>query len=273
MSKTTDDSIMLTIVADSSNHFSIMHPPLYLFDDQSYQANFNNQIVPGLVKKWECALVSCSFTYLIHNITEALQNNHFKYTIESVEYDITIPDGMYSIQTLNEFIQEQMKEEGHYIPRDPDNQIYQDDYYVKLLPFIPSGRTKIVVSDYLESVDLGGLNKLLGITASILSAGVYFGNLPPKFNEGVDVIQIRTPDLVTRSSYINGVEASCIYSFNPNAPASTELVIVPDQRIYFEVSSSRPITNMSVKMTNLDGVPIKLHSQIKYVFHLRRVSH
>ncbi len=79
----------------------------------------------------EIALVGLSMYQCWFNITSALNNNKFSYTWyqngneygSGVTYNVTIPDGWYSTETLNEFLQWTMINNLTYL-EDGDNYVY-----------------------------------------------------------------------------------------------------------------------------------------------------
>ena len=62
------------------------------------------------------ALVSCNMYFSWFNITAAYNNNKFSYTwIEGTVVQLTIPDGYYSVDTLNAYLQSEMYSRSHYL--------------------------------------------------------------------------------------------------------------------------------------------------------------
>lgn len=62
------------------------------------------------------ALVSCNMYFSWFNITSAYNNNKFSYTwIEGTVVQLTIPDGYYSVDTLNAYLQSEMYSRSHYL--------------------------------------------------------------------------------------------------------------------------------------------------------------
>ena len=62
------------------------------------------------------ALVSCNMYFSWFNITAAYNNNKFSYTwIDGTVVQLTIPDGYYSVDTLNAYLQSEMYSRSHYL--------------------------------------------------------------------------------------------------------------------------------------------------------------
>lgn len=78
-------------------------------------------------KNSQIALSSLNIFYSWYNINKSLYNNNvLQYVwfnvngVLNTNYTITIPDGYYSLETLNEFIQSVLVTNGHYLTRTSD---------------------------------------------------------------------------------------------------------------------------------------------------------
>jgi len=80
----------------------------------------------AIQKGQKLALASLEMYYSTFNITSANQNNTFKYVwVDGTEYSVNIPNGYYTIATLNEFLQFVMIQNLHYlIDNDTQNFVY-----------------------------------------------------------------------------------------------------------------------------------------------------
>lgn len=93
----------------------------------------NNKLVysfPGsvLFKDTYVALSQVSMYYSWYNISAELQNNILQYTFRSgavtTTYTITIPDGLYEVETLNELLQFTFIANGQYLVDSTGNNVY-----------------------------------------------------------------------------------------------------------------------------------------------------
>jgi len=85
----------------------------------SNNSNFK-YVFPGgnvkFVKGQKVALASLSTYYSSFNITTTYNNNTFSYIwVDNTRVNITIPDGFYTIDTFNAFLQQQFIYNGHFL--------------------------------------------------------------------------------------------------------------------------------------------------------------
>jgi hypothetical protein len=80
----------------------------------------------SIQKGQKLALASLQMFYSTFNITAINNNNVFSYVwVDGTEHQVVIPNGYYTIQTLNEFLQFTMINNTHYlIDNDTNNNVY-----------------------------------------------------------------------------------------------------------------------------------------------------
>ena len=80
----------------------------------------------SIMKGQKLALASLQMFYSTFNITTLNNNNQFSYVwVDGTEHQVIIPNGYYTIQTLNEFLQFTMIANTHYlIDNDTSNNVY-----------------------------------------------------------------------------------------------------------------------------------------------------
>jgi hypothetical protein len=80
----------------------------------------------SIQKGQKLALASLQMFYSTFNITSINNNNVFSYVwVDGTEHQVVIPNGYYTIQTLNEFLQFTMINNTHYlIDNDTNNNVY-----------------------------------------------------------------------------------------------------------------------------------------------------
>jgi hypothetical protein len=93
--------------------------------------NFPNSV---LFKDSYIAVSSISLYYSWFNITSALGNNTFSYTWVSgattTTYAVTIPDGIYEIATLNQYLQFVFLTNGHYLLNSTGQNVFYAEFLV-----------------------------------------------------------------------------------------------------------------------------------------------
>lgn len=100
----------------------------------------NNKLVyrfPNSVqfKKSSVAFAGVSMYYSWFNITSAFSNNTFSYNwIDAAgvatTYTMTIPDGIYEVSTLNDFLQFNFIQNGHYLVNSAGQNVYYAEFLV-----------------------------------------------------------------------------------------------------------------------------------------------
>lgn len=116
---------MKTIILNSSN---------IIRDNQNNKLRYT---FPNSVqfKNSQIALASCSVYYSWYNISTSLGNNSFSYNwIDgagvATTYPITIPDGLYEISTLNQYLQFIFIQNGHYLVNSSGQNVYYAQFTV-----------------------------------------------------------------------------------------------------------------------------------------------
>lgn len=147
---------MRTIVLNSSN----------LVDDGQNNKLVYNFPSSVLFKDTYVAISSASMYYSWFNIREAYGNNKISYTwntdvgvgvvVTPTTYSLTIPDGLYEVSAINQFLQFEMIKNGHYGIDATGNNVYfieltvnparyavqLNTYMVDITEFVGSGGTK-----------------------------------------------------------------------------------------------------------------------------------
>ena len=123
---------------------------LVLNNNNVVQNGQNNQLVyrfPTTAKfdRSYVAVASVSMYYAWFNIASIYGNTSFSYTwVDGTVVPVTIPDGLYKVSTLNQFLQYTMIENGHYLI---DNATGQYVYFLEIL--VNDARYKVQVNQFV----------------------------------------------------------------------------------------------------------------------------
>ena len=99
---------MRTLIINSSNVVANTNNSVYKYNFPAGNVEFK--------KGQKLALGSIQMYYSTFNITSANSNNQFSYVwVDGREITITIPDGFYDINTLNDYLHFVMIQQGHYL--------------------------------------------------------------------------------------------------------------------------------------------------------------
>lgn len=184
------------------------------------------------------AVSSVSMYYSWFNITSTYTNNQFSYTWTNggttTTYNITIPDGLYEVSTLNNFLQYTFIQNGNYLIDASGNNVYYAEFILN-----PS-RYAVQLNTYLVPTSLP-----VGYTAPSNFAGYPTTTqnpvviIPPNLN----VILGYAPNLTTNanianayvppaSNYVSKNSAGTLSYLSTQAPN-----IQPNSSIYFALSN------------------------------------
>jgi hypothetical protein len=224
------------------------------------------------------ALVNASYYYSWFNITSALNNNVLYYKVAGVSNTITIADGIYSIDTLNQYIHFVMKANGHYLL----NSVGSEVYYISIvanptsysftttcsvipnaLPAgysNPSGWALPAVAQNMQLVIPNtNISILLGYTPATLPAVVGATTYMKNSDFTPQIANITTVLIhcnLVNNSYFNTSNPDVIIAHNPIGIATIQSVdpkflqYVPVHNTYFN--------NVSVRFTDQNGNDITM---------------
>ena len=113
---------------------------------------------------WEIALISGYLWYSYYNISSDFGNNIIRYRIGAVvQTDIILPNGVYSITDINDYMQTVMQSRAHY-------NAPSDLYYINIVPNYQTLRVDVTVSNtFALDLTAGTLYALLGQTSQLVS--------------------------------------------------------------------------------------------------------
>lgn len=102
------------------NPFQFRTTSLWLSKSENEADASSNQLKIRMSKalnisKAKVALSKLSFDYSFQNISTANNNNYFSYTVDSVDYKVSIDDGLYDTDALNAKLEATMFANKHYL--------------------------------------------------------------------------------------------------------------------------------------------------------------
>lgn len=210
---------------------------------------------------WKVGVVRLQTWFSTHNISSATSNNVFTYSVNSggAWKTITIPDGNYSAQELNDFIQREMRDVGDY-------DAVNNQYYITLEPNFSTNRIKIFISNATYQIDLtanNNLAELLGFTEKVVTA-TETGSKEAEFSGGVNSWLLHCD--LTSASYLNGKSSDTLLTFNPNVPSQASLDIEP-RNITFAQVNKEIISSIRIRLTDENDNTLDLNGE-ETVVHL-----
>lgn len=241
----------------------------YVSDDKStYTYRFPLGSQPTFTKGDKIALDSLSIYYSWPSITSSNANNQFSYTWPTssgtTTVDITIPDGFYTIDDLNSYLQYKMIANKHYLVDSSGDYVYYIQlstnstlYAVQLdvspLPTslgtytYPSGAswTLPAASTYPQFVvpatTTNSISSIIGF-----AAGSY-----PSSTSGTSTYSY-TSDSTPQVTPVSSVVVTCsllnnsfsipnnlLYSFSPNVTYGSQINIVPPSKTFIDMAGGK----------------------------------
>ena len=210
---------------------------------------------------WKVGVVRLQTWYSTHNISSDTGNHVFTYSVDSGSSwkTITIPDGNYSAQELNDFIQKEMRDAGDY---DSVN----DEYYITLEPNFSTNKIKIFISNATYRVDLSASNNpstLLGFTEKVVTS-TETGSTIADFSGGINSWLLHCD--LTSASFLNGKSSDTLLTFTPNVPSQASLDVEP-RNITFAQVNKEIISSIRIRLTDENDVTLDLNGE-ETVVHL-----
>jgi hypothetical protein len=223
-------------------------------------------------KKYEAALLSLDTYNSIPNITN--KNNIFKYSSDNGNSwgIITFNTGSYELTEINDELQRQMVEKGHF---DREN----SEFHISIIVNDSELKSIVNITNKSYLVDFtveNTIRTILGFQPVILSHGR---------NTSQNIVNITDTNLVLvnvdfiSGSYVNGGRSPAIYSFNPNKVSpgykiderpNPSLIYYPVNKV--SIDSVRVwLTDQNSKLIDLRGekVTVNLHiREVKNTKHL-----
>ncbi len=183
------DSIQFIVSGNTTNIRTQFDPPIKLNRDSKY----------------EIALVNLETYYSFPNIDST--KNLIRYSNDSgtTWTNISIPEGSYEIDDMNEYITQQMKQNSHY---DTANNVP----YISITANANTLKTVMTIATNYQ-VDfrpVNSLNKVLGFNNSLYTAGYY------ESENLVNILSLNSLFVhidIINGSYVNGLQKQSIHSF------------------------------------------------------------
>jgi hypothetical protein len=256
--------------------------------------NFPNSV---LFEDAYIAVSSISLYYSWFNITSALGNNTFSYTWVSAgtttTYAVTIPDGIYEITTLNQYLQFIFLSNGHYLLNSTGQNVFYGEflvnpsrYAVQINTFqfptsLPSGYTNpagltFPTNTFNPSIIIGTtLGFLLGFASGVTTnQNTSYGYTPPTSNYisksaigTLSYLSTSAPNVQPNSSILiasSGVNnpyaqpTSIIYSLTPSVAVGEIISEKPPEFMWNElINGTYNQIRLTILGTNL--APIQLN--------------
>lgn len=177
---------------------------------------------------WEIGLKNFYGWNSVFNVV----NQTFRYGVgaplSEVFTTVSLPDGKYSIEDINEALHSAMRDAGEW---DSVN----EEYYISLYPNYATGKVLLEITDTNHTLEFyaNDLATICGFEADQYSESQYGANLAD-INVGIDSYNLNC-DLVD-GSYDTGKSSSILFSFRPTGLSYEAITIEPYNIAYLQVN-------------------------------------
>lgn len=231
---------MKTLILNSSNivQGSNNSKFKYIFPNGGY--NFKDDLV---------AVQEISMYFSTFNITSAYGNNSFQYIwVNGTTFTVTIPDGYYSIATLNEYLQYVMIQNTHYLRTTSGQNVYllemvinQSRYAVQLNTYLissaiatanswslPAGATWVLPTNTISpmfQIQSNNFTNIIGYVA---------GKYPNAVISGAPPAQTQTPSYSVAQSFLSSTapQITPYSSFLVFCSLVNNRAVIPNQLVF-----------------------------------------
>ena len=189
--------------------------------------------LPKIKNKTKIALLSFKTNNSIPNIDET--NNLFLYEYKGKVYGIVIPTGAYEINSLNLFINNELKKNNH-------SDIFE------IIPNHNTLKCTIKINDSSVKIFFTqpkSIGKLLGFNKDISE----------EINEGLNTVEILKISNIfikcnlIESSFLNGTKDCVLYNFFPNVPPGYVLNENPIHIVHHQLNTTE-IDKIAIRITD-----------------------
>jgi len=186
------------------------------------------------------AFASCAIYYSWFNITSAQGNNTFSYNWVSgaitTTYTIVIPDGLYEVATINQYLQFEMINNGHYLVNGAGANVYYAEFIVN------ASRYAVQINTYLFPTALPAtFTNPAGIVFPTQSFNPVI-TLPAKMNEILGYVVNFATDQNTNNAFVP-----------PVSPYVSKLANGTLSYISTNAPNVQPNSSLLFSITNIDN--------------------
>ena len=213
-------------------------------------------------KDYGIALINLETYYSFPNIDRSSNCVTYSPNLNPLWFDI-IPEASYHVEDINEFIQREIRKDGHYEKaNDKDNIEISANINTLKFQMILKNNYKV---DFIQDKSV---NSLLGFDSKFYTLG---------FNESENMVNIITINSILvnidiiSGSYVNGSPQPTIYSFFLDVFPRYKIIKNPRNLLYLPITSDT-IHSITIWLTDEKGNELNLRGEILSMsFYLREI--
>lgn len=221
-------------------------------ETQDFTTNFA-QAIDLRDGDYSIALQSVYHYYSFYNISAALGNNLINYNNGSVDRVLTIPDGTYSIELLNDWLHGVMLSFGDVTTTSGVN-----TFDITIRANFAELKVDIDISGgYTLDLTQSDINLLLGFNSVVVNSSTT-GSNPANINNGVNSLNVECD--IINGGFSGGFSSNVIHNYTPNNLPGSLISSIPFQLVWLPVSQ-RNVQSINIRITDQLGRLLDLNGE------------
>jgi hypothetical protein len=209
----------------------------------------------------------CLLKLNVWNSVRNIVGQSLDFAVRGIPATVAIPDGQYSVEDLNAFLQRSIELQSLTAVGD-----------IVIRPNLNTNRVEIDINDAAAQIDLSpALAQFLGFSAfgsggavTVSGLGTYTGGFIAQVTNGADAYQVRTD--LHQKVYAQGRISDVLYQFTPAVPPQAAIDIDPVHLIYHQVNKSS-ISSIQIRYTDQTGRLLDFGGEdTSCILHLREIT-
>jgi hypothetical protein len=209
----------------------------------------------------------CLLKLNVWNSVRNMVGQTILFTVASTDVNLTIPDGQYSIEDLNLFIQAHI---AATIPAGVGQLLIRPNLNTNKVEVVLVGATTELRMNGYQAGFFGFSEFGSNTPVTLTGTGTYSGDFIAQVTNGADAYQVRTD--LHQKVYAQGRVSDVLYQFTPAVPPQAAIDIDPVHLIYHQVNKSS-ISSIQVRYTDQTGRLLDFGGEdTSCILHLRQIT-
>jgi hypothetical protein len=236
--------------------------PTQVINPSDFTYNFSAPLNLG-DQFWEVCLLKLNVWNSVRNMV----GQTILFTVASTDVNLTIPDGQYSVEDLNLFIQAHI---AATIPAGVGQLLIRPNLNTNKVEVVLVGATTELVMNGYQAGFFGFSEFGSGTPVTLTGTGTYTGNFIAQVSNGADAYQLRTD--LHKNAFAEGRVSDVLFQFTPAVPPQAAIDVDPVHLIYHQVNKST-INSIQIRWTDQTGRLLDFGGEdTSCILHLRQIT-